>query len=195
MMECKEIEQKTMNSEYQDDSNKPSDPSSAEKRKKSDFQVDFFRSSRKRTWILAGAVILTAIFLLGSLIFSSGVLDPWLPWTVEYAQQRVPQGPNGEPPILLLDLSQSQNEETITMKGRVKNQSEEPIRELIATLTLITSLALPVVEDVPIFPEELDAGAEGTFEWTKPLTGHAGGLKIKFGLGSGAVVQHKDGRF
>ena len=184
-----------MNRKPQGDSEQPTDQSSLEKQKQSDFQVEFFGPTKKRSWILAVAVVLTTIILLASLISSSKVFNPWLPWTIEYAQKRVPQGPDGEPPIVLLELSQSQSEETITIKGRVKNQSEEQIKELIATLTLITALALPIVEDVPISPEELDAGAEGSFEWVKPLIGQAGGLKLKFGLGSGAIVQHKDERF
>ena len=184
-----------MNRKHQENSEKPTDLSSLEEQKQSDFEVEFFGPTKKRSWILAVAVVLTAIILLASLISSSKAFNPWLPWTIEYAQKRVPLGPNGEPPIVLLELSQTQSEETITIKGRVKNQSEEQIKELIATLTLITSLALPVIEDVSISPEELDAGAEGSFEWVKPLTGQAGGMKLKFGLGSGAIVQHKDGRF
>ena len=184
-----------MKRKHQEKIEKSRDQYSLEKQKQSDFQVKFFGPAKKRSWILAVAVVLTTIVLLASIISSSKVFNPWLPWTIEYAQKRVPQGPDGEPPIVLLELSQSQSEETITIKGRVKNQSEEQIKELIATLTLITSLALPVVEDVPISPEELDGGAEGAFEWVKPITGQAGGVKLKFGLGSGAIVKHKDGRF
>ncbi len=169
----------------------PGAPSAGEQ---SGFQIEMAGPSRKRSWILAGVVVAAAVFLIGSVILSSGVMDAWLPWTQEYAQRSVPPAPDGGEPIALLEFSQSQDEETITVTGRVRNRTEDPIENLIATLTLITSLALPVVEDVAVIPESLEAGSEGTFEWRKPLTGAAGGLKLKFKLSNGAVIQHRDSR-
>ena len=62
-------------------------------------------------------------------------------------------------------------------------------------MTLITSLALPVEEDVPVTPQSLEAGSQGTFEWQRPLTGEAGGVKLSFKLGNGAVIRHRDSRY
>ena len=81
------------------------------------------------------------------------------------------------------------------MTGRVLNRTQGRLEDLIATLTLITSLELPVEEDVPVTPESLEGGSEGTFEWVKPLTGEAGGVKLKFKLANGAVIQHRDSRY
>jgi len=159
------------------------------------FRAELVGSSRKRNWILAVIVIAAILFFFGSVISSSGVLDAWLPWTQEYAQRSIPQAPDGDAPIELLEFTQNQTDETITVIGRVRNRTEEPIEDLIATLTLITSLAIPAVEDVPLTPQRLEAGAEGSFEWIKPLTGQAGALKIKFKLVNGAVLQHKDSRY
>jgi len=159
------------------------------------FQVELVGSSQKRNWILAAIVITAILFFFGSAISSSGVLDAWLPWTQEYAQRSIPQAPDGDAPIELLEFTQNQRDKTITVIGRVRNRTKEPIEDLIATLTLITSLATPAVEDVPLTPQRLDAGAEGSFEWIKPLTGQVGALKIKFKLVNGAVLQHKDSRY
>lgn len=159
------------------------------------FQVELVGSFQKRNWILALIVIAATLFFLSSVISSSGVLDAWLPWTQEYAQRSIPKTPDGDAAIELLEFAQNQTDETITVIGRVRNRTEEPIEDLIATLTLITSLATPAVEDVPLTPQRLEAGAEGSFEWIKPLTGQAGAIKLKFKLVNGAVLQHKDSRY
>ena len=44
-------------------------------------------------------------------------------------------------------------------------------------------------------PQILEAGSEGTFEWVKPVKGQAGGIKLKFKLANGAVIQHRDSRY
>lgn len=159
------------------------------------FRVEMVGPSRKRTWILAGVVIAAVLFLVGSVISSSGVMDAWLPWTQEYAQRRVPTVPEGGEPIALLEFNQERDVDTITVTGRVLNRTEGKLEDLIATLTLITSLELPLEEDVPLTPQSLEAGSEGTFEWVKPLSGAAGGIKLKFKLANGAVIQHRDSRY
>ena len=160
-----------------------------------DFRVEMVGPSRKRAWILASVVIAAVLFLVGSVISSSGVMNAWLPWTQEYAQRNVPPVPDGSEPLALLEFSQDRDEETITVTGRVMNRTEGRLEDLIATLTLITSLELPVEEDVPVTPESLEGGSEGTFEWVKPLTGEAGGVKLKFKLANGAIIQHRDSRY
>ena len=159
------------------------------------FRVEMVAPSRKRTWILASVVITAVLFLVGSVISSSGVMDAWLPWTQEYAQRRVPTVPEGGEPIALLEFNQERDVDTITVTGRVLNRTEGTLEDLVATLTLITSLELPIEEDVPLTPEVLEAGLEGTFEWVKPLTGEAGGIKLKFKLANGAIIQHRDSRY
>lgn len=159
------------------------------------FRVEMVGPSRKRTWILAGVVIAAVLFLVGSVISSSGVMDAWLPWTQEYAQRNVPVTPDGGEPLALLEFNQERGEESITVTGRVLNRTEERLEDLIATLTLITSLELPVEEDVPVTPESLEGGSEGTFEWNRPMKGEAGGVKLKFKLGNGAIIQHRDRRY
>ena len=159
------------------------------------FRVEMVGPSRKRTWILAGVVAAAALFLIGSVVSSSGVMDAWLPWTQEYAQRNVPPALDGGQPLALLEFSQERGEETITVTGRILNRTEGRLEDLIATLTLITSLALPVEEDVPVTPQSLEAGSQGTFEWQRPLTGEAGGVKLSFKLGNGAVIRHRDSRY
>ena len=159
------------------------------------FRVEMVGPSRKRTWILLGVVIAAVLFLVGSVISSSGVMDAWLPWTQEYAQRGVPPVPDGSEPIALLEFNQERGEDTITVTGRVLNRTDGKLEDLIATLTLITSLELPLEEDVPLTPQSLEAGSEGTFEWVKPLSGEAGGIKLKFKLANGAVIQHRDSRY
>lgn len=159
------------------------------------FRVEMVGPSRKRTWILAGVVIAAVLFLVGSVISSSGVMDAWLPWTQEYAQRRVPPVPEGGEPIALLEFNQERGEDTITVTGRILNRTEGRLEDLIATLTLITSLELPLEEDVPLTPPSLEAGSEGTFEWVKPLSGEAGGIKLRFKLANGAVIRHRDSRY
>ena len=159
------------------------------------FRVEMVGPSRKRTWILAGVVVAAVLFLIGSVISSSGVMDAWLPWTQEYAQRTVPPVPDGGEPIALLEFNQERGEDTITVTGRVLNRTEGKLEDLVATLTLITSLELPLEEDVPLTPQSLEAGSEGTFEWVKPLSGEAGGIKLKFKLANGAVIQHRDSRY
>ena len=159
-----------------------------------DFQVEMVGPSRKRTWILAGVVITAILFLIGSVISSSGVMDPWLPWTQEYAQRKVPTASDGGKPLALLEFNQDRSEETITVTGRVLNRTAGTLDDLIATLTLITSLELPMEEDVSVSPQSLESGLEGTFEWQKPLKGETGGIKLKFKLSNGAIIQHQDSR-
>lgn len=159
------------------------------------FRVEMVGPSRKRTWILAGVVIAAFLFLVGSVISTSGVMDAWLPWTQEYAQRRVPPVPDGGEPVALLEFNQERGEDAITVTGKILNRTEGNLEDLIATLTLITSLELPLEEDVPLTPRNLEAGSEGTFEWVKPLSGAAGGIKLKFKLASGAVIQHRDSRY
>lgn len=159
------------------------------------FRVEMVGPSRKRSWILAGVVIAAVLFLVGSVISSSGVMDAWLPWTQEYAQRRVPAASDGGEPLALLEFNQERGEETITVTGRVLNRTEGSLENLMATLTLITSLELPLEADVPVTPESLEGGSEGTFEWTNPLTGEAGGVKLKFKLANGAIIQHRDRRY
>ena len=159
------------------------------------FRVEMVGPSRKRSWILAGVVATAVLFLIGSVVSSSGVMDAWLPWTQEYAQRNVPPALDGGEPLALLEFSQERGEETITVTGRVLNRTEGRLEDLIASLILITSLALPVEEDVPVTPQSLEAGSEGTFEWERPLTGEAGGVKLSFKLGNGAVIQHRDSRY
>ncbi len=160
-----------------------------------DFRVEMVGPSRKRAWILASVVITAVLFLVGSVISSSGVMDAWLPWTQEYAQRKVPTAPDGEEPLALLEFNQERGEDTITVTGKVLNRTESSLEDLLATLTLITSLELPLEEDVPVTPQILEGGSEGTFEWVKPLTGEAGGVKLKFKLANGAVIQHRDSRY
>ena len=94
------------------------------------FQVEMVGPSRKRSWILAGVVTAAVLFLVGSVISSSGVMDAWLPWTQEYAQRRVPAVPDGGEPIALLKFDQERGEDaergeaTITVTGRVLNRTE-----------------------------------------------------------------------
>ena len=170
-------------------------PQPPSEREPEGFRVEMVGPSRKRTWILAGVVIAAVLFLVGSVISSSGVMDAWLPWTQEYAQRRVPPVPDGGEPVALLEFNQERGEDTITVTGRVLNRTEGNLEDLIATLTLITSLELPLEEEVPLSPQILEAGSEGTFEWVKPLTGAAGGIKLKFKLANGAVIQHRDSRY
>lgn len=170
-------------------------PQPPSEREAEGFRVEMVAPSRKRTWILAGVVMAAVLFLVGSVISSSGVMDAWLPWTQEYAQRRVPPVPDGSEPIALLEFNQERGEDTITVTGRVLNRTEGNLEDLIATLTLITSLELPLEEDVPLSPRLLEAGSEGTFEWVKPLSGEAGGIKLKFKLANGAVIQHRDSRY
>ena len=170
-------------------------PQPPSERKPEGFRVEMVGPSRKRTWILAGVVIAAFLFLVGSVISTSGVMDAWLPWTQEYAQRRVPLVPDGGEPIALLEFNQERGDDTITVTGRVLNRTEGNLEDLIATLTLITSLELPLEEDVPLTPQSLEAGSEGSFEWVKPLSGAAGGIKLKFKLASGAVIRHRDNRY
>ena len=170
-------------------------PQPPSEREPEGFRVEMVGPSRKRTWILAGVVAAAVLFLIGSVISSSGVMDAWLPWTQEYAQRRVPPVPDGGEPIALLEFNQERSEDTITVTGRVLNRTEGQLEDLIATLTLITSLELPLEEEVPLTPQSLEAGSEGTFEWVKPLSGAAGGIKLKFKLANGAVIQHRDSRY
>lgn len=170
-------------------------PQPPSEREPEGFRVEMVGPSRKRTWILAGVVAAAVLFLIGSVISSSGVMDAWLPWTQEYAQRRVPPVPDGGEPIALLEFNQERSEDTITVTGRVLNRTEGQLEDLIATLTLITSLELPLEEEVQLTPQSLEAGSEGTFEWVKPLSGAAGGIKLKFKLANGAVIQHRDSRY
>ena len=100
-----------------------------------DFRVEMVGPSRKRTWILAGVVIAAVLFLVGSVISSSGVMDAWLPWTQEYAQRNVPPATDGGEPLALLEFNQERGEVTITVTGKVLNLTEGSLEDLIATLT------------------------------------------------------------
>src|SRR5262245_8265487 len=120
----------------------------------------------------------------------------WLPYTEERAQLLVPEAPDGKEPVELLELTHTLSENEINIQGKLKNRTQQPIEDLLATITLEFVGTLSVVDkDVAVEPARIGPGFEALFRISEPLTGKLSGYSVKFKLANGAIVRHKDSRF
>ena len=150
----------------------------------------------KKVWFW-GAVLVSVfgVWFIYEVTFTD-VSKNWLPYTEERAQLLVPEAPDGKEPVELLELTHTLSENEINIQGKLKNRTQQPIEDLLATITLEFVGTLSVVDkDVAVEPARIGPGFEALFRISEPLTGKLSGYSVKFKLANGAIVRHKDSRF
>jgi hypothetical protein len=150
----------------------------------------------KKVWFW-GAVFLSifGVWFIYEVTFTD-VAKKWLPYTEETAQLLVPQSPEGQEPIELLDLTHTLSENEISIQGKLKNRTRQTIEDLVATVTVEFIGTVNLIEkDVPVEPSKIGPGFEALFQLNQPVTDKPSGYSVKFKLANGAIVRHKDSRF
>jgi hypothetical protein len=149
----------------------------------------------KKIWFWgAWLVSVFGVWFIYKVTFT-GASKNWLPYTEERAQLLVPEAPDGKEPIELLELTHALSENEISIQGKLKNRTQQPIEDLLATITLEFIGTLAVDEkDVAVAPAKIGPGFEALFRISEPVTGKLSGYSVKFKLANGAIVRHKDSR-
>ena len=149
----------------------------------------------KKIW-LGGALsfsILGLWFIYEATFTDAG--ERWLPYSMDTAQVLVPEAPDGQEPIELLDLTNTISENRINIQGKIRNRTHQPIEDLMATITLsFVSTVNTVVKDVPLVPTKIEPGFEALFQFGQPINDKPAGFSVKFKLANGGIVRHKDSR-
>jgi hypothetical protein len=150
----------------------------------------------KKAWFW-GAVFLSifGVWFIYKVTFTD-VAKNWLPYNEENAQLLVPESPDGKEPIELLELTHTLSENEINIQGKLKNRTQQPIEDLMATVTveLVGTVAL-IEKEVTVVPSKIEPGFEALFQLSQPVTSKPSGYSVKFKLANGAIVRHKDSRF
>ena len=147
------------------------------------------------------------IWLGGALFFSifglwfiykvtfTDAAEKWLPYSMETAQVLVPEAPDGQEPIELLELTPTISEKQISIQGKVRNRTLQPIEDLMATITVsFVSSLNTVVKDVALAPNKIEPGFEALFQFEASISDKPAGFSVKFKLANGGIVRHKDSR-
>jgi hypothetical protein len=150
----------------------------------------------KKVWFW-GAVLFSilGVWFIYEVTFTD-VAGKWLPYTEATAQLLVPETPDGQEPIELLELTHTLSENEISIQGKLKNRTRQTIEDLVATVTVEFVGTVSLIEkDVPVEPSKIGPGFEGLFQLNQPVTDKPSGYSVKFKLANGAIVRHKDSRF
>ena len=150
----------------------------------------------KRVWFWGALLVsIFGVWLIFRVTFTDAAKN-WLPYTEEHAQLLVPESPDGQEPIELLELTHSLSDNEISIQGKLKNRTQQPIEDLLATVTVEFLGTLNVIEkDVTVQPVKIEPGSEALFQISDPVTSKPSGYSVKFKLANGAIVRHKDSRF
>ncbi|PYV92312.1 MAG: hypothetical protein DMG05_05080 [Acidobacteria bacterium] len=149
----------------------------------------------RKIWL--GSALLFSVFGLWFVykVTFTDVAEKWLPYTLETAQVLVPEAPDGQEPIELLDLTNTISENRINIQGKIRNRTHQPIEDLMATINLsFVSTVNTVVKDVPLVPTKIEPGFEALFQFGQPINDKPAGFSVKFKLANGGIVRHKDSR-
>ncbi|PYV45246.1 MAG: hypothetical protein DMG06_03200 [Acidobacteria bacterium] len=149
----------------------------------------------KKIW-LGGALsfsILGLWFIYEATFTDAG--ERWLPYSMDTAQVLVPEAPDGQEPIELLDLTNTISENRINIQGKIRNRTNQPIEDLLATVTVsFVSTVNTVAKDVALVPNKIEPGFEALFQCEQPIEDKPAGFTVKFKLANGGIVRHKDSR-
>ena len=150
----------------------------------------------QKVWFWGAVTVsVLGVWLIFKVTFTDAA-KRWLPYSEESAQLLVPTAPDGGEPIELLELTHSVSEGHISIQGKLKNRTQQPIEDLVAVISL--SLAGTVEEirkEVPVVPNKIEPGFEALFQIDQPVTTKPAGYGVQFKLANGAIVRHKDSRF
>ena len=150
----------------------------------------------KKVWFWGALLVsIFGVWFIYKVTFTD-VSKNWLPYTEEQAQLLVPESPDGKEPIELLELTHSLSDNEISIQGKLKNRTQQPIEDLLATVTLEFIGRVGLIEkDIAVEPGRIEPGFEALFRISEPVTGKPSGYSVKFKLANGAIVRHKDSRF
>jgi hypothetical protein len=147
-------------------------------------------------FFLGGAVLfsLIGVWFIYAVTFTD-LSKEWVPFAQETAQLLVPEAPDGQEPVELLELSHSLTEDRISIQGKIKNRTAEALDDLMATIALSFMDPQKSVErDVALSPERIEPGSEASFQLEEYFNDRPTGYAVKFKLANGGVVRHKDRR-
>ena len=129
----------------------------------------------KKVWFW-GAVLLSilGVWFIYEVTFTD-VAKKWLPYTEETAQSLVPQSPDGQEPIELLELTHlSENE--ISIQGKLKNRTRQTIEESGGNCHgRVCGDGESHRKDVPVEPSKIGPGFEALFQLSQPVTNKPSG--------------------
>jgi hypothetical protein len=151
--------------------------------------------SQRIIWVISGIVIA----VLGLWLIIAATFTDWprrlLPYTDELAQLLVPAPQPGQEPLDLIELTHNFTEAQITVEGKVRNRTKQPLRDIIAIVSLgYLHLANPLAKTVPVEPSTLAPEGEGHFKLDCTLEGKLTGYSLSFKLANGAILRHSDQR-
>ncbi len=150
----------------------------------------------KKVWFWGALLVsIFGVWFIFKVTFTDAARN-WLPYTEEQAQLLVPESPDGKEPIELLELTHSLSDNEISIQGKLRNRTQQPVEDLLATVTLEFLGTVNLIEkDVTVQPGKVEPGSEALFQLREPVTSKPSGYSIKFKLANGAIVRHKDSRF
>lgn len=144
--------------------------------------------------MLAGIAIGLAIVAIGvfSMTDLSSVL---LPMDDAYLRVLVPPTEDGSFPFVLDELSHDLSENSLSVSGRVTNNSIRDLENVLAVIRVEeTTGRFPATLEVPVDPSPLPAGESGRFETSVTLPQQPDEYSVRFKLQNGPFVPHQDQR-
>ena len=144
--------------------------------------------------MLAGVVAGVAILAIGvfSLTDLSSVV---LPMDEAYLEVLVPRTEDGTYPFILEELSHELSGNTVSITGRVQNNSLEDLENVLAVVRVEeTTGRFPATLEIPVDPSPLPAGESGRFETAVTLPQLPDEYSVRFKLEDGPFVPHVDNR-
>jgi hypothetical protein len=163
---------------------------------KDDFQVDLTFSGQNKSYARPIALVIVVVGV-GLIILSmtTNMAAYLLPMNDAYLQVLVPVAPDGAEPLSLRSLSQEIKDKTIVVHGSVANRTDYPVPNLLAVVEMQdTTGRFPQTIEAPVDPVELLPQAAGNFTAMATLQEKPAGYLVKFRLGDGPFVPHKDER-
>lgn len=151
--------------------------------------------SQRIIWVISGIVIA----VLGLWLMIAATFTDWprrlVPYTDELAQLLVPTPQPGQEPLDLIELTHNLTDTQITVDGKVRNRTKQPLRDIVAIVSLgYLHLANPVAVTVPVEPSTLAPEGEGHFKLDCTMEGKLTGYSLSFKLANGAILRHSDQR-
>ena len=161
-----------------------------------DFHVDLrFSGQDKHTAYLVGGIAAVAGVAFIVLTMTTGVAAWLLPMDDQYLQVLVPIAADGAEPLSLQALGHEITDKTIAVHGTVANRTDYDMANVVAVVEMQdTTGRFAQTIEVPVEPAVLPPQATGNFMATATLQEKPAGYVIKFRLGDGPFLPHKDDR-
>jgi hypothetical protein len=144
--------------------------------------------------ILAGVVIGLAVLAIGVFSFTD-LSSALLPMDDAYLTVLIPSTEDGSPPFVLDELSHDLSGNSLSVSGRVTNNSLRELENVLAVVRVEeTTGRFPATLEVPVDPSPLPAGETGQFATSVTLPQQPDEYSVRFKLQDGPFVPHLDNR-